>query len=146
MSDAVLKKVKVPLPVSVDLTGALVVGTRDITEEDYIGTCLRRDGGSFLILELTTGEWIEEFCPFITHVPADYGEPLAPACPAAKDLHTLIMSHVNATPRRLSVFSAKRVLAHFKVARAQDLTNEQALEGKAIVEKMVAAVSDLDRS
>ena len=56
-----------------------------------------------------------------------------------KDLHTLIMSHVNATPRTLSVANAKQVLAHFKVARAQDLTNEQALEGKAMVEKMIAA-------
>ena len=56
-----------------------------------------------------------------------------------KDLHTLIMSHVNATPRTLSVGDAKQVLAHFKVARAQDLTNEQALEGKSMVEKMVAA-------
>ncbi len=56
-----------------------------------------------------------------------------------KDLHTLIMSHVNATPRTLSVANAKQVLAHFKVARAQDLTNEQAVEGKGLVEKMVAA-------
>lgn len=56
-----------------------------------------------------------------------------------KDLHTLIMLHVNATPRTLSVANAKQVLAHFKVARAQDLTDEQAVEGKALVEKMVAA-------
>lgn len=58
-----------------------------------------------------------------------------------KDLHTLIMSHVNATPRTLSVANAKQVLAHFKVARAQDLTNEQALEGKVLVEKMVEAAA-----
>jgi hypothetical protein len=58
-----------------------------------------------------------------------------------KDLHTLIMSHVNATPRTLSVANAKQVLANFKVARAQDLTNEQALEGKAMVGKMVAATA-----
>ncbi len=58
-----------------------------------------------------------------------------------KDLHTLIMSHVNATPRTLSVANAKQVLANFKVARAQDLTNEQALEGKALVEKMVEAAA-----
>ncbi len=57
----------------------------------------------------------------------------------SKDLHTLIMSHVNATPRTLSVANAKQVLAHFKVARAQDLTTEQAVEGKALVEKMVEA-------
>ncbi len=56
-----------------------------------------------------------------------------------KDLHALIMSHVNATPRTLSVANAKQVLAHFKVARAQDLTDEQAVEGKALVEKMIAA-------
>lgn len=54
-----------------------------------------------------------------------------------KDLHALIMSHVNATPRTLSVANAKQVLAHFKVARAQDLTNEQAVEGKVLVEKMI---------
>ena len=58
-----------------------------------------------------------------------------------KDLHTLIMSHVNATPRTLSVANAKQVLANFKVARAQDLTNEQAVEGKALVEKMVEAAA-----
>lgn len=58
-----------------------------------------------------------------------------------KDLHTLIMSHVNATPRTLSVANAKQVLAKFKVARAQDLTNEQALEGKGLVEKMVEAAA-----
>lgn len=56
-----------------------------------------------------------------------------------KDLHSLIMSHVNASPRTLSVANAKQVLAHFKVARAQDLTDEQALEGKSLVEKMVKA-------
>jgi hypothetical protein len=75
------------------------------------------------------------------------GEDEAPAEEAEteftpKDLHTLIMSHVNATPRTLSVANAKQVLAHFKVARAQDLTNEQALEGKALVEKMVAAAGE----
>jgi hypothetical protein len=59
-----------------------------------------------------------------------------------KDLHTLIMSHVNATPRTLSVANAKQVLAHFKVARAQDLTSEQAVEGKALVEKMVKAAEE----
>jgi hypothetical protein len=56
-----------------------------------------------------------------------------------KDLHALIISLVQATPKRLSVANAKQILAHFKVARAQDLTNEQALEGKAMVEKMLAA-------
>ena len=55
-----------------------------------------------------------------------------------KDLHTMIISLVQATPRRLSVANAKQVLAKFKVARAQDLTNEQAVEGKALVEKMLA--------
>lgn len=55
-----------------------------------------------------------------------------------KALHTLIMSHVNASPRTLSVADAKRVLAHFKVARAQDLTMGQALEGKAMVDEMVS--------
>ena len=56
-----------------------------------------------------------------------------------KDLHTMIISLVNTTPRRLSVANAKQVLAYFKVARAQDLTNEQAVEGKAMVEKMLPA-------
>ena len=58
-----------------------------------------------------------------------------------KDLHTLIMSHVNATPRTLSVANAKQVLAHFKVARAQDLTDEQAVEGRELVEKMDEAAA-----
>ncbi len=79
--------------------------------------------------------------------PADHGIPGEAETSAKKadteftpkDLHSLIMSHVNGTPRTLSVANAKQVLAHFKVARAQDLTNEQALEGKALVEKMIAA-------
>jgi len=53
-----------------------------------------------------------------------------------RDLHTMIMGLV---PKRLSVANAKQILAHFKVARAQDLTNEQALEGRTMVEKMLAA-------
>lgn len=55
-----------------------------------------------------------------------------------KDLHTMIIGLVQATPRRLSVANAKQVLAHFKVARAQDLTDEQALKGKELVEEMLA--------
>ncbi len=55
-----------------------------------------------------------------------------------KDLHTMIIELVQATPRRLSVANAKAVLAHFKVARAQDLSNEQAVEGKKMVEEMLA--------
>ncbi len=82
-------------------------------------------------------------------VPGDDGVPgdETPAAEAEeteftpKDLHTLIMSHVNATPRTLSVANAKQVLAHFKVARAQDLTNEQAVEGKVLVEKMIDAAA-----
>ena len=63
----------------------------------------------------------------------DGDEPFTP-----KDLHTMIIELVQATPRKLSVANAKQVLAHFKVARAQDLSNEQALEGKALVEEMLA--------
>lgn len=55
-----------------------------------------------------------------------------------KDLHDLIIGHVKATPRTLSMDNARGVLAHFKVARAQDLTNEQALEGRTMVDQMVA--------
>lgn len=55
-----------------------------------------------------------------------------------KDLHDLIISHVKATPRTLSVQNARSILAHFKVARAQDLTDEQAAEGKVMLEQMVA--------
>ncbi len=55
----------------------------------------------------------------------------------AKDLHTMIIDLINA--KKLSVPSAKQLLAHFQVARAQDLTADQVVEGKAMVEKMVAA-------
>ena len=55
----------------------------------------------------------------------------------AKDLHDMIISAVQ--KKELSVPNAKQVLVHFKVARAQDLTNDQALEGKGMVEKMLAA-------
>ena len=55
----------------------------------------------------------------------------------AKDLHTMIIDLIN--QKKLSVPSAKQLLAHFQVARAQDLTSEQVIEGKAMIEKMVAA-------
>ena len=55
----------------------------------------------------------------------------------AKDLHDMIISAVQ--KKELSVQNAKQVLVHFKVARAQDLTNEQALKGKGMVEDMLAA-------
>lgn len=56
-----------------------------------------------------------------------------------KMLHELMTELIRATPRKLSIINAKQVLAHFKVARAGDLTQEQALEGKAMVDKMVEA-------
>ena len=54
-----------------------------------------------------------------------------------KDLHDLIIGHVKSEPRTLSVANARSILAHFKVVRAQDLTNDQASEGKIMVEQMV---------
>jgi hypothetical protein len=54
----------------------------------------------------------------------------------AKDLHKMITDAYSA--KKLSLANAKSVLAHFRVARAQDLTAEQALEGKTMVEKMLA--------
>jgi len=95
----------------------------------------------------TGGERVnpEDDIPGEDEVPGseESGDPVddAPEEWSPKALHTLIMSHVNATPRTLSVANAKQVLAEFKVARAQDLTNEQAVEGKAMVEKMVAATA-----
>lgn len=56
----------------------------------------------------------------------------------AKDLHTMIIDLIN--EKKLSVPSAKQLLAHFKVARAQDLTADQVAEGKVMIEKMVATV------
>ncbi len=55
-----------------------------------------------------------------------------------KDLHDLIIGHVKASPRTLSMDNARAILAHFKVARAQDLTNVQAIEGKVMLDQMVA--------
>jgi len=79
--------------------------------------------------------------------PADHDIPGDDEVPAekteteftAKDLHTMIMSHVSATPQTLSVANGRTILAHFKVARAQDLTPEQVIKGKDMVEKMVEA-------
>lgn len=56
-----------------------------------------------------------------------------------KMLHDLMTDLIRGTPRKLSIINAKQVLAKFKVARAGDLTPEQALEGKAMVEEMVKA-------
>ena len=75
MSNAMLKpedptkrpteKVEVPLPVWIDLTDAKVVGSRDITEADYCPGVIGWDG-SFLILELNTGERHEVYCPHLS--------------------------------------------------------------------------------
>ena len=55
-----------------------------------------------------------------------------------KKLHELILAHMKASPRTLSLDNAKLILAHFKVARAQDLTNAQAREGQVMMDQMVA--------
>jgi hypothetical protein len=54
-----------------------------------------------------------------------------------KELHTMINQAIK--DKKLSVANAKQVLAHFGVARAQDLTEQQAAEGRGLVEKMIAA-------
>ncbi len=53
-------------------------------------------------------------------------------------LHDMMTDLIRTPPRRLTILNAKKVLAHFKVARAGDLTQEQALEGRTMVEQMVA--------
>ena len=135
--------IEIRVPDVIDLDGAKVVGARDIREGEDVHPCSSRDGSSFLMLELVTGDTYETYCPFLYLAmdPAVKARLDAAPAPAAKDLHTLIMSHINATPRTLSVANAKQVLAHFLVARAQDLTHEQAVEGKAMVEKMVKAAA-----
>jgi hypothetical protein len=55
------------------------------------------------------------------------------------DLHEMMMAMIHAVPRELSIVNAKQILAHFKVARAGDLTSEQALKGKAMIEEMAKA-------
>jgi len=71
-------------------------------------------------------------------VPQDEGDASMEAIEfTAKDLHTMIIGLIN--DKKLSVPSAKQLLAHFKVARAQDLTPDQVAEGKGMIEKMVAA-------
>lgn len=57
----------------------------------------------------------------------------------AKDLHTLMNDSIKAG--KLSVVNAKSVLQKFKVARAQDLTPEQAIEGKNMIELMIKAAA-----
>ena len=55
----------------------------------------------------------------------------------AKDLHTMIIDLIN--EKKLSLPNARQLLAHFQVARAKDLTPEQAGEGKGMIEKMITA-------
>lgn len=79
-----------------------------------------------------------EETPNISSGNEDRVDPAADTGFTPKDLHDLIIGHVKATPRTLSVQNARSILAHFKVARAQDLTDEQAAEGKTMVDQMVA--------
>ena len=58
------------------------------------------------------------------------------------DLQNMLLELIEGTPRQLSVPNAKQMLAYFKVARAKDLTNEQALEGKGMIEQMVAVSAE----
>ena len=72
--------------------------------------------------------------------PKDHGVEAAPAATGeftAKDLHTMIIDLIY--EKKLSLPSARQLLAHFQVARAKDLTPEQAVEGKGMIEKMIAA-------
>jgi hypothetical protein len=144
MSNAV--KVEVPLPVEIppsvlrDLTGAKVLGIRDVTEEEEYINRYSLGGGCVLVLELNTGDRLEVFYPFLTPDPDPaFLVRLDEAPAAAQELDTLVMSHFRATPRTLSLANVKQVLAHFKVARFANFTHEQALEGKAMVEKMLEA-------
>jgi len=69
--------------------------------------------------------------------PKDHGVEAPAKEFTAKDLHTMIIDLIN--EKKLSVPSAKQLLAHFKVARAQDLTTDQVAEGRGMIEKMVEA-------
>ena len=53
----------------------------------------------------------------------------------AKDLHTLINSSIK--DGKLSIQNAKKLMAHFKVARAKDLTPEQVAEGRVMLTQMI---------
>lgn len=55
----------------------------------------------------------------------------------AKSLHNLI--HESIKDKKLSVPDAKSILASFKVARAQDLTDDQVIKGRAMLEELIAA-------
>ncbi len=89
--------------------------------------------------ETTTASDIPgEETPNISSGNEDRIDPATDAVFTPKDLHDLIIGHVKANPRTLSVQNARSILAHFKVARAQDLTNEQAVEGKVMLDQMVA--------
>lgn len=54
----------------------------------------------------------------------------------ALDLHTFMTENIKT--KKLTVVNARKVLAHFKVARASDLNDEQALEGKEMLDAMMA--------
>lgn len=55
----------------------------------------------------------------------------------AETFYSYMMEKIQSTPRQLSVPNAKQILAHFRVARAQDLTDEQATEAAGMVDKMI---------
>lgn len=54
----------------------------------------------------------------------------------AKDLHTQINASIK--DNKLSIQNAKKLMAHFRVARAKDLTPEQVAEGRVMLDQMIS--------
>lgn len=54
----------------------------------------------------------------------------------AKDLHTQINAAVK--DGKLTIQSAKKLMAHFRVARAKDLTPAQVVEGRVMLDQMIS--------
>lgn len=90
---------------------------------------------------------LEDICARVVRSGVIPREPINPSIfsrkvdvTGGKGLHTRMIDLIDAC--KLSVPSAKALAKHFKVARLQDLTADQVAEGHAMVDKMVATVSD----
>ena len=81
----------------------------------------------------------DEPTPNISNGDEDRVDPAQEEVFTAKDLEVMFQKEMQRKPKRISMPNAKQIIHHFGVGRAIDLTDEQALEAKRMLEEQIAA-------
>lgn len=81
----------------------------------------------------------DEPTPNISKGDEDRVDPAQNKAFTAKDLELMFQKEMQHKPKRISMPNAKQIIHHFGVVRAIDLTDEQALEAKGMLEEQIAA-------